>query len=687
MRTLGIDIETFSPADLKKCGVYKYVESPDFEILTFQWSFDGEPAKVVSLVEGEQLPDEVFHALYDPGVLKTAYNAAFELTCLNRWLRARALPELIIEQWECTSVHALYLGLPGNLGDVGKVLKTEAQKLDGWPLIRYFCLPCKPTQRNGHRTRNLPRHDPDKWQKFLEYGRVDVDTEQDIRRRLMKHPVPARLWRLWHVDQRINARGVAVDLRLVERAIELDTEFKERATREAIELTGLTNPRSVPEFLAWLQQELEDGDEEVRKAENLQKKTILNLLKHVKDDTLRRVLELRQQLSKSSVSKYHAIKKAACADGRVRGLYQFYGANRTGRWAARLVQTQNLASNKLQGDDLNLARELVLAGDFETLEMLFGPPPMVLSELIRTAFISPTGELASADFSSIEAVVLSWIAQETWRLEVFATHGKIYEASASRMFNVPWSEFQAYIEQGKKHPLRQKGKVSELALGYQGGTGAMKTMGALEMGLREDELQPIVDAWREANPRIKAFWRAMEEHAIRAVKNKGMRCVLTEVFVREKIDGEWTVVDRYDTPVHIIFTCEDGMLFVSLPSGRRLAYVKPRIEAHPEYGSDQLKYWGRDQKTGKWGLLDTYGGKLTENWIQGFSADCLGELLLRLDDRNITPVMHTHDEANVQGGQALLDVMLEDMARPIDWAPGLSLKGAGSVLPYYMKED
>jgi DNA polymerase len=577
-----------------------------------------------------------------------------------------------LTQWECTSVHALYLGLPGNLADVGRVvgLASDQQKKNtGWALIRYFCLPCKPTKVNGGRTRNLPMHDPAKWDLFIDYCRQDVIAEREIARKIEKFPVPDKEWRLWGLDQRMMNKGVLVDRVLVESAIECDTLVRDRLTREAVELTGLSNPNSRAQLLAWLQ---EEEDEDIQ---DLTKKTVPVLLQSTDSEVVRRVLELRQELAKTSVSKYHAMARVMGSDDCVRGLTQFYGANRTGRWAGRLVQVQNLPQNKLQ--DLNLARELLKARDFENLELLFGSAADTLSQLIRTAFIARPGRtLYAVDFSAIEARVVAWLAWCEWRLEVFRTHGKIYEASAEQMFKLPPGSVT------KKSPYRQRGKVAELALGYQGGAGALKTMGALEMGVPEDELEPIKQAWREANPEVVDLWYALENAAKDAV--------------RRKSDAHIYIAGRR---AMLSFVYESGFLFITLPSGRRLAYVKPRIEGSDLYreksngsrwvvaSAGALTYEGMDQKTKKWERLPTYGGKLLENITQAIARDCLAEAMLALDEAGHEQLFTVHDEIiGETDAPETLQEAEEIMGRAIEWAPDLPLRGEGFVTQYYMKE-
>ena len=680
MTTLRIDLETYSSVDLKKCGVHKYVESPDFQImlLGFKWG-DGQ-VHVIDLMAGEKIPQHLLAALDDPKILKTAYNAAFELACLNKHFGR----QLDVTQWRCTSVHALYLGLPGNLGDVGKVigLSPDKQKLAiGWGLIRYFCIPCKPTKKNGQRKRNLPQHDPAKWQLFKDYCARDVESEDEIAKRLNKFQVPETEWRLWHLDHRMMTMGVKLDRKLVEAAIDCDAQVRQRLLNEAVRLTGLVNPNSRNQLLAWLQEE-EDDDT----IADLTKKTVPVLQANTDSDVVKRVLELRQELAKTSVSKYHAMARAMCADDCVRGLTQFYGANRTGRWAGRIVQVQNLPQNKLK--DLDLARNLLKARDFETLEMLYGTVPDTLSQLIRTAFIArPGGRFIPVDFSAIEARVVAWLAWCKWRLDVFATHGMIYEASASAMFKVPMESIQYKAADGKKvkganYPLRQKGKIAELALGYQGGAGALKTMGALDMGIPEEELDPIKVAWRDANPEIVRFWYAVEEKAKQAVARR-----TSEVLA---IAGGRAALR---------FTWESGFLTITLPSGRKLFYVKPRIEhedlmretsAGGRYvvaRAGSLTYEGLDQKTKQWTRLATYGGKLVENITQAIARDCLREAMLALDEHKHCQLFTVHDEIIVEAfGQDDLPKVEAILGRPIKWAPGLLLRGDGFETEYYMKE-
>lgn len=650
MRTLSIDIETYSPVDLAKAGVYPYAEHPEFEILLFAYAFDDEPVRCVELAQGESLPEEVVSALTDPDVIKTAFNAMFERVCISRFFEL----ELPIEQWECTMVKAAMLGLPLSLAMVAKVLKLEQGKMEaGKALIRYFSLPCKPTKSNGGRTRNLPRHDLDKWRLFGEYCIRDVEVERAIRDKIAFFDIPEMERALYVLDQEINDRGVLLDAELVRNAIEMDTVYKDKLTEEAKAITALDNPNSVAQLKEWVSGKL--GEE----VESLTKGAIKDLSEETDDETVKAMLMLRLEMAKTSVKKYMAMANAVGADGRVRALLQFYGANRTGRWAGRLVQVQNLPQNHL--NDLDLAREVVKSGDLDMLEMLYGNVPDTLSQLIRTAFIAKEGHtFVVADFSAIEARVIAWLAGEQWRLRVFETHGKIYEASASAMFGVPIEEIH------KGSPLRQKGKVSELALGYQGGTGALIQMGALKMGLTEDELQPLVDAWRNANPAIVRLWYDVGNAAIRAVE--------TGLPTRILQGG-------------ITFEVSRGLLFVHLPSGRKLSYARPRVGLN-KFGSKALQYDGMSQTTKTWGTQDTYGGKLVENIVQAIARDCLAYAMINLRNAGYDIVMHIHDEAvsEVPTDRDYLDDVCSIMSQPIPWAKGLPLRADGYVTPYYKKD-
>lgn len=650
MTILAIDIETFSSVDLTKSGVYRYTEADDFEILLFGYAFNDHPVQVVDLARCEKIPDSIDALLRHSSVIKTAYNANFERTCLAKYLGYEMPPE----QWVCTQVQALTLGLPGHLADVAKAMKLQQQKdTAGKALIRYFSIPCKPTKTNGMRTRNLPEHAPEKWAQFREYCRQDVEVERTIRKSLERFPVLPTEQRLWSLDQKINDKGVRVDPELVAHAIKCDTAYQERRLEEAAKLTGLDNPNSVAQLKAWLM------EAEGLEVESLNKESVPLLLKQAESDTVKRVLELRQEMSKTSVKKYQAMDRARCRDSRIRGLLQFYGANRTGRWAGRLVQIQNLPQNKLK--DLDLARNLLKAGEYDTLEMLFDSVPVVLSQLVRTAFIPSAGcRFIVTDFSAIEARVIAWLAGERWRMDVFNTHGKIYEASAAQMFKVPLASI------GKGNPLRQKGKIAELALGYGGSVGALIAMGALNMGLAEEELPGLVRVWRQTNPNITKLWWDVEHAALTAVREKR------------------TVQLQYG----LAFSYESGILFIRLPSGRRLAYARPRIETDDRYNKPKLTYEGADQKTKQWGRLDTYGPKLVENIIQAIARDCLAEALLRFDNLGYEIAMHVHDEIvlEVPQGQGRLEEVNRIMGETLKWAPGLPMKADGFECDYYKKD-
>ncbi|MEC1771923.1 DNA polymerase [Schinkia azotoformans] len=649
MKLLSIDIETYSSVDLVKCGVYAYCESADFEVLLFAYAVDEEEVQIVDIASGEKLPDALLKALTDPAVIKTAYNANFERTCLAKFFGKPMPPE----QWRCSSVHALMLGLPGHLDGVAKCLKLKEQKMkEGKALIRYFSVPCKQTKVNGGRNRNLPEHDPDKWLTFKDYCKQDVEVERQIRKKLEAFPIPKMEQKLWELDQNINDDGVLIDITFVSHAIQADTVFQENLYKEAVSLTGLENPNSPAQLKDWLQlQGLE--------VDSLAKKNVEALMAEVENPDVKRLLELRQAMSKTSVKKYEAMERSICPDHRIRGLLQFYGANRTGRWAGRLVQIHNLPRNDMK--DLEIARNLLKSGNYEALGLLFDNVPDVLSQLIRTAFIPSKGHrFIVADFSAIEARVIAWLAGERWRMEVFQTHGKIYEASAAQMFKVPIET----IDKGS--PLRQKGKIAELALGYGGSKGALKQMGALEMGLTEDELPELVSAWREANPNIVNLWWDVEAAAIKAVKEKAV------------------VKMQYGLTFHYI----RGILFITLPSGRSLAYVRPRIGMDERFGKEQLTYDGVEQGSKQWGRIATYGGKLTENIIQAIARDCLAVAMLRLAEAGYRIKFHVHDEVvlEVPNGTRAMEEVEELMGQPIDWAPGLPLSADSFETEYYKKD-
>jgi DNA polymerase len=644
-KLLSIDIETYSSVDLTKCGVYAYVDSPDFTILLFAYAIDEDETKIVDLACGEEIPDGVISAITDDGVIKTAFNAAFERVCLSKYLGVK----LTSKAWQCTAVQAYLLALPLSLEGVGEVLNIQRKKLkEGTDLVRYFSLPCKPTKANGGRRRNLPEHDREKWERFKAYCIRDVDAEREIRWKLRKYSIPENELVLYQLDQEINDRGVLVDLDMVSKAVECDLMYKDHMTAKAYELTGLDNPNSVSQVKEWLS---ERGIE----TQSLDKKTVKGLVEETDGEVLE-VLKLRLLMAKTSVKKYEAIERSVSKDGRVHGLLQFYGANRTGRWAGRLVQVQNLPQNHLP--DLELARSLIKEGRFEDVELLYDSVPGVLSELIRTAFVPKPGtRFIVADFSAIEARVLAWLSGENWRLEVFESHGKIYEASASAMFNVPIEE----IDKGS--PLRQKGKIAELALGYGGSVGALTSMGALDMGLPEDELPQLVNQWRNANPHITKFWWDVDAAAIKAVREK-----------RETVVGK------------VCFNYMSGILFVTLPSGRKLSYIKPRLEIN-RFGREGLTYEGIGESR-KWMRIDTYGPKLVENIVQATSRDLLALAMLRLRNKGFEIVMHVHDEAvlEVPVGESSVDEVCEIMAIAPEWAKGLPLRADGYECDFYKKD-
>ncbi len=642
---LSMDIECFSDVDLIKCGVYAYADSPAFEILLFAYSFDGGETQIIDFAQGEQLPAEVEDAIFDVSVTKTAYNANFERTCLSKYF-GRYIPP---ESWHCSAVQAAMLALPRSLEDVGRVLGLDEQKMkEGKELIRYFCVPCKPTKANGGRTRNLPCHAPEKWELFKTYCKRDVDVEKAIRRKLHNFPIPESEMGLYRLDQRINDRGVLVDMGLVEQAIACERLHKEVVTKRAYELTGLENPNSVAQLKGWL------GDKGME-AESLSKKAVADMIAET-DGEVEELLRLRLLMAKTSVKKYEAMERSVCSDGRVHGMLMFCGANRTSRWSGKIVQIQNLPKNYIP--DLELARDLVKQGRFEDIELLYDSTPNVLSELIRTAFIPKPGcRFVVADFSAIEARVLAWLSGEQWRLDVFTSHGKIYEASASSMFHVPMEEIT------KGSPLRQKGKLAELGLGFGGAAGALISMGALDMGLTEEELPPLVAAWRKANPHITQFWWDVDAAAIKAVTEK-----------------QKTKVGK------IIFEYKSGILFITLPSGRRLSYVKPRMAVN-RFGRDSLTYEGISENK-KWSRIETYGPKLVENIVQGTARDLLAEAMLRVEKKGYPIVMHCHDEiiAEVPEGSGSVDEMCEIMAIQPKWAEGLPLRADGYSCSFYQKQ-
>lgn len=660
IHTLSIDVETFSDVDLKKCGVYKYASSPDFEILLFGVSVDGGEVTVYDLASGDTVPEEIIKAISDDSVIKWAYNASFERVCLSVWLK-RNYPQyfssysiegdtvrnyLDPSSWRCSLVWGAYMGLPLSLEGIGKVLKLENQKMaEGKALIRYFCVPCKPTKTNGGRTRNLPEHDPVKWSTFIAYNKRDVETEMAIQQKLSKFPVPDFLWEEYHLDQEINDRGIQLDMVLVEQAIAIDEHSREELSAKMRQLTALENPNSVQQMKEWLTKHGLEVD-------SLDKKAVKELLKTAPPE-LAEVLELRRQLAKSSVKKYQAMQNAVCADGRARGMFQFYGANRSGRWAGRLIQLQNLPQNHMA--HLEDARSLVRSGDYALLSALYDSVPEVLSELIRTAFVPRDGyKFIVSDFSAIEARVLSFLASESWRLKIFAENGDIYCASASAMFHVPVEKH------GQNAHLRQKGKIAELALGYGGSVGALKSMGALEMGLTEGELQPLVDAWRTSNPNIVQFWWDVDN----AVKT--------------------TVRQRLDTETHgIRFRYRSGMLFIILPSGRQLCYVKPKMGIN-KFGGDSVTYEGVGS-TKKWERIESYGPKFVENIVQAISRDILMYSMRTLSHCFI--VGHVHDELIIECSMGVsLDAVCEQMGRTPPWIKGLNLRADGYETMFYKKD-
>lgn len=660
LQYISIDLETFSDVDLQKCGVYKYVQSPNFEILLFGYSVDGGEVEVVDLACGEQIPMEIIEALTDDTVTKWAFNAAFERVCLSSYLR-RNYPQyfqsysinedtvgdyLDPTSWKCSCVWSAYMGLPLSLAGAGTVLGLEEQKLkEGKDLIRYFCVPCKPTKVNGGRTRNLPEHDTEKWTLFKFYNKRDVEVEMSIQEKMKKYPVPDFVWEEYHLDQEINDRGIALDMAVVENAIAFDEKSKTELAEKMQELTNLDNPNSVMQMKQWL---ADNGLE----MESLGKKAVAQAVKTAPAE-LAEVLVLRQQLSKSSVKKYQAMQNAVCVDSRARGMFRFYGANRSGRWAGRMIQLQNLPQNHML--DLEQARGLVESGNYDAMELLYDDIPDTLSQLIRTAFVPRTGyKFVVADFSAIEARVLSFLAGEQWRMEVFANNGDIYCASASAMFGVPVEKH------GVNGHLRQKGKQAELACGYGGSVGALKAMGALEMGLAEEELQPLVDFWRAANPNIVRFWWDVD------------RCV------------KYTVKNRVSTETHgIRFIYQSGMLFIQLPSGRRLAYVKPRMGEN-RFGGEAVTYEGVGG-TKKWERIESYGTKFVENIVQAVSRDILAYAMRTLSHCFICG--HIHDELIIECSEGVsIDEVCEQMGRTPPWIPGLLLRADGYECSFYQKD-
>jgi len=646
IHTLSLDLETYSSVDLAKSGIYKYIESSDFEILLFGYSIDGGDIEVIDLASGEKLPEKIQSALTDPSITKWAFNAQFERICLSKWLGLPNGQYLSPRSWRCTMVWSAYMGLPLSLEGSGSVLGLEKQKLlEGKDLIRYFCKPCNPTTTNGGRSRNLQVHAPDKWSEFKSYNLRDVEAEIAIQEKLSKFPVPEEVWNEYHLDQEINDRGVSLDMPFVNEAIKMDSRSRSELLQKMKRLTNLDNPNSVAQMKNWLSDQGLETD-------SLGKKVVSELIQTAPPD-LKEVLELRQSLAKSSVKKYSAMENAVCADGRARGMFQFYGANRTGRWAGRIIQLQNLPQNHLP--DLEQARALVRCGNFDALEMLYDSIPEVLSELIRTSFIPTAGrKFIVADFSAIEARVIAWLAGEKWRQQVFESGDDIYCASASQMFGVPVEKH------GVNGHLRQKGKIAELALGYGGSVGALKAMGALEMGLNEDELQPLVTAWRTTNPNIVRLWWEVDKAAMKAVRER-------------------TVTETHG----IRFSYQSGMLFITLPSGRRLSYVKSRIGINM-FGSDCITYEGVGG-TKKWERIDSYGPKFVENIVQATSRDLLCYSMQALKDYNI--VIHVHDEIVIEAGmETSTETICNQMSHTPPWAKGLLMRADGYETNFYKKD-
>lgn len=664
MNHLSIDIETRSSVEIGKAGLYKYAQSPDFEILLFAYQWNDEPVEVVDLKMGEQIPENIRKALNDHNVIKHAYNAAFEWYCLNRGGYPTSL-----DQWRCTMAHGLYCGYTAGLDATGKAigLPQDKQKLAvGKALIRYFCVPCKPTKTNGGRIWNEPWHAPDKWKLFKEYCGQDVVTEKAIQRRLDLFPMPAEEWCQWRMDVQMNAYGVRVDRELIDGVLRINAWSEAELTEEAIRITGLENPNSVAQLKTWLEGQLQGCAEIGVEIPDLAKGTVSALLSREDiPEKVRRVLEIRQQLGKTSIKKYVTMESARCSDDRIRGLTQYYGANRTGRWAGRLVQMQNLPRNYIK--TLDYARKLAKAGNYEGLRLLYGNVPDTLSQLIRTAFIPSEGrKFVVADFSAIEARVIAWLAGEQWVNEVFATHGKIYEATASQMFHVP---IEKITKGNPEYSLRQKGKVATLALGYQGGTSALIAMGALDMGLSEEELPDIVTRWRGANKRICALWYAVENAALAAMRTAQPQGINGLIFA---LEGDLIYGQTF--------------LTVRLPSGRKLFYPKPFLKEN-QFGKEALHYYTVGQQTRKWEIASTYGGKLTENIVQAIARDCLAVTLDRISARGLPVVFHVHDEVIIDAPvETTVGEICGLMAEPIPWAPGLILKGAGFESQYYMKD-
>lgn len=647
MKELSIDIETYSSVDLITSGVYAYCNAPDFSILLFAYAFGGEEVCVVDIANDEPLPEAIKKALTEETIKKTAYNANFERVCIKTYFQM----ELPITQWQCSAVWAAELGLPQTLEATAAILGLEQQKdTRGKALIQYFCKPCKATKSNGGRTRNLPHHDKEKWDLFKQYCKQDVNVERAIKTKLSVFPLTERENKLWQTDQIINDRGVLTDVEMIKNAIKYNEVYQQKCKKKLQQLTGLENPNSVSQLKQWI------FEKTGVYYESLNKEAVNEIVAGEIQQYVKEVLRLRSDMAKTSTKKYEAAFRSICKDNRIRGLLQFYGANRTGRWAGRIVQVQNLPQNHLK--DLDLARNLVKEGDYELFEMVYGKTPHILSELIRTMLISGEGRrFIVSDFSAIEARVLSYLAQEQWRIEVFQTHGKIYEASAAQMFHVPVESIT------KGNPLRQKGKIAELALGYGGGIGALTSMGALKMGLLEEELPDLVEVWRNANRNIVKYWKTVEKAALNAI-------------------------DEKPSKIHhgISFQKEKGILFIGLPSGRRIAYVQPRVEKN-QYGSDCMTYMGMNSSK-KWSRISTFGGKLVENIVQAVARDCLAESILKLEKKGYEINFHVHDEVviNAPMDKGSLKEVTDIMGEEIHWAKGLPLKAEGYETTFYKKD-
>lgn len=656
MMVLHIDIETFSSVDLRNSGLYKYVQSPDFGILLFAYAYDEGPVQIVDLEQGEELPPQIIYDLRNPKVIKMAHNAAFEFYCLSKFYSTP------LNQWRCSMIHALYCGYPASLSAVGEAMDFPRDKKKmgvGKALIKFFCVPCKPTAKNGQRTRNLPKHDPERWKLFKEYCRQDVVTERAIENRLSQYEVPAAEWVNWRIDQRINMNGVAVDRELITGALAISGDIKGELEGKARDISGLDNPNSVAQLKAWIEQNSD------LKLDNLNKSTVSDVLNGKSgSDEIREMLKIRQELGKTSVKKYETMADCMCDDGRIRGLLQFYGANRTGRWAGRLVQVQNLPKNYI--GTLDIARDMVKRRQIDAIKMIYGNVPDTLSQLIRTAFVPGEGcHFAVADFSAIEARVISWLAGETWRLDVFRTHGKIYEASASAMFGVP---IETIVKGQPNYALRAKGKIAELALGYGGGQGALISMGALKMGLTEDELPEIVQRWRGSNRRIYDFWYKVQRAAQETIQY-----------------GVITSLDK-----GITFSRDKDFMIVGLPSGRSLYYNHPSVEKN-EMGRDEIYYYGLNQTNKKWSRISTWGGKLVENIVQAVARDLLANAILNLYQNGYQINFHIHDEVILEipdsATRKTLDNAIGLMCSLPAWAEGLPLNADGFDNARYYKKD